>query len=142
MARPTWKGQISFGLVTVPVLMYTAVRSQDLTFRQINASTHARVRHKRVDADTGEEVQSHQILKGYEIARDSYVVVDPSELDRLAPKASGTIAIRDFVPTQQIDPIYYDTPYYLVPDGDMAVRPYGLPVAPWGEGTRRPSPLS
>jgi DNA end-binding protein Ku len=126
MARPTWKGQISFGLVTVPVQMYTAVRSQDLTFRQINASTHARVRHKRVDADTGEEVPTHDIQKGYEIAKDSYVVVDPAELDRLAPKASGTIDIRDFVPTQQIDPIYYDKPYYLVPDGDLAARPYEL----------------
>lgn len=126
MARPTWKGNISFGLVNVPIQMFTAVRKHDVNFRQIHASTKARVRRKRVDAETGEEVPNDEIVKGYEVGDGQYLVVDPEELEQLDPDRSRTVEIRDFVEVGDIDPIYFDRPYYLAPDGEGAARPYRL----------------
>lgn len=126
MARPTWKGNISFGLVNVPIQMFTAVRKHDVNFRQVHASTKARVRRKRVDAETGEEVPNDEIVKGYEVGDGQYLVVDPEELEQLDPDRSRTIEIRDFVEVGDIDPIYFDRPYYLAPDGEGAARPYRL----------------
>ncbi|MBW3619137.1 MAG: Ku protein [Actinobacteria bacterium] len=126
MARATWSGSISFGLVNVPVKLYTAVRSHDVHFTQLHEDTHARVRRKRVDEETGEEVPYEEIVKGYEVEDEQYVVVDPDELEELDPQASRLIDIRDFVEQAEIDPIYYDRPYYLMPDGEAAVKPYQL----------------
>jgi DNA end-binding protein Ku len=126
MARATWSGAISFGLVSVPVKLFTAVRSHTVHFTQLHKDTNARVRQKRVDEETGEEVAYADIVKGYEVAPDEYVVVDPDELDQLDPEASRLIDIRDFVDLREIDPIYYDRPYYLMPDGEAAVKPYRL----------------
>jgi DNA end-binding protein Ku len=126
MPRPTWKGSISFGLVNVPVQLFTAVRSQDIRFRQLHGKTHARVRQQRIDVETGEEVAYDELVKGYETADGSYVVVDPEELRQLDPEASELIDIHDFVDLADIDPIYYDRPYYLAPDGKAAAKPYRL----------------
>jgi DNA end-binding protein Ku len=126
VARATWSGAISFGLVTVPVQMFTAVRSQTLRFRQLHAETKAPVKQKRVDAETGEEVSYDDIVKGYEVPGGGYVVVDPAELAELDPDASRLVDIRDFVEQADIDPIYYDRPYYLAPDGEAAAKPYRL----------------
>ena len=126
MARSTWSGSISFGLVNVPVKLFTAVRSHDVHFTQLHEDTHARVRRKRVDEETGEEVPYDAIVKGYEVGPDQYVVVDPDELKELDPDASRLIDIRDFVDLRDIDPIYYDRPYYLMPDGEAAAKPYRL----------------
>ena len=126
MARATWSGSISFGLVNVPVKLFTAVRSHTVHFTQLHADTRARVRQKRVDEQTGEEVDYSDIVKGYEVAPDQYVVVDPDELAELDPDASRLIDIRDFVDLRDIDPIYYDRPYYLMPDGEAAAKPYRL----------------
>lgn len=126
MPRPTWKGHVSFGLVNVPVRMYTAVRSHDVRFRQVHAATRARVRHQRVDAETGEEVPPEEVVKGYELGDGQYLVVDPDELARLDPEKSRTIEIHDFVDVGDIDPVYFDRPYYLAPDGEAATRPYRL----------------
>jgi DNA end-binding protein Ku len=126
VARATWSGAISFGLVTVPVQMFTAVRSQTLRFRQLHAETKAPVKQKRVDAETGEEVSYDDIVKGYEVPGGGYVVVDPAELAELDPAASRLVDIRDFVEQAEIDPIYYDRPYYLAPDGEAAAKPYRL----------------
>ena len=126
MPRPTWKGSISFGLVTVPVTLHTAVRSHDVRFRQLNARTHNRVRQQRVDAETGDEVEHDDVVKGYETADGRYVVVDPEELRNLAPESSEMIDIRDFVDLADIDPVYYERPYYLAPDGKAAAKPYRL----------------
>ena len=128
MPRPTWKGTISFGLVSVPVRMYTAVRSHDVHFRQVHTTTNARVRRQRVDAETGEEVPTDEIAKGYELGDGRYLLVDPDELARLDPEKSRTIDIQDFVEVRDIDPIYFDRPYYLTPDGETAARPYRLLV--------------
>jgi DNA end-binding protein Ku len=126
MARPTWRGSISFGLVSVPVQLFTAVRSHDIRFRQLHAKTNARVRQQRVDVDTGEEVDYDDLVKGYETEDGRYVIVDPDELRQLAPEKSELIDIRDFVDLEEIDPVYYDRPYYLAPDGRAAAKPYRL----------------
>jgi DNA end-binding protein Ku len=126
MARPTWSGAISFGLVNVPVQLFTAVRSQTIRFKQLNPETGAPVKQKRVDASTGEEVAYRDLVKGYEVAEDRYIVVEPEELEQLDPKATRLIDIRDFVEQSQIDPVYYDRAYYLAPDGETAAKPYRL----------------
>ncbi|MBW3577307.1 MAG: Ku protein [Actinobacteria bacterium] len=128
MARATWSGYISFGLVTVPVKLYSAVRSHDVHFRQLHETTHARVRRRRVDEQTGEEVPYDEIVKGYPVDSDEYVVVDPEELEQLDPEARRTVDIQDFVELAEIDPIYYNSPYYLAPADESAFKPYDLLV--------------
>jgi len=125
MARSIWSGAISFGLVNVPVKLYTAVSRKTVRFHQLNANTGHRIQQKRVDSGTGEEVAYDDIVKGYELGRDRYVLVSPEELDALDPERTRTIDIEDFVDLEDIDPVYYDHPYYLVPDKGAA-KAYGL----------------
>jgi DNA end-binding protein Ku len=125
MARSIWSGAISFGLVNVPVKLYSAVSRKTVRFNQLNAETGNRIQQKRVDPDTGEEVSYDQIVKGFELTKDRYVVITPDELDALDPERTRTVDIEDFVDLADIDPIYYDHPYYLVPDKGAA-KAYGL----------------
>ena len=129
MPRAIWTGAISFGLVTVPVKMYSAVNRKTVRFHQLSGKTGARVAQKRVDPQNGDEVPYEAIVKGYELAPDRYVVIEPAELDTLQPEKTKTIEIEDFVELTQIDPIYYDHPYYLAP-GPGGAKPYpnGLPA--------------
>jgi DNA end-binding protein Ku len=115
MARAIWSGAISFGLVNVPVKMYSATQPKTVRFHQLSGKTGARIRQKRVDPSTDEEVPFEDIVKGYEITPDRYVVIQPEELDALDPKATRTIDIEEFVDLEEIDPIYYDHSYYLAP---------------------------
>ena len=126
MARPTWSGSVSFGLVTVPVELYTAVRPQTVRFRQLSRQTQAPVRQRLIDASTGEEVSRDDIVKGYELEDGRYVVVEPEELEELEPEASRLIRIHAYVEQDEIDPVFYDRAYYLAPDGEVARRPYQL----------------
>ncbi|MFO7776729.1 MAG: Ku protein [Nitriliruptoraceae bacterium] len=126
MARPTWSGAVSFGLVTVPVELYTAVRPQTVRFRQLSRQTQAPVRQRLVDASTGEEVDNSDIVKGYELEDGRFVVVEPEELEDLRPEASRLIRIHAYVEQRDIDPVFYDRAYYLAPDGEVARRPYQL----------------
>lgn len=125
MARSIWSGALSFGLVNVPVKLYSAVSRKTVRFHQLNEQTGNRIAQKRVDSQTGDEVAYEQIVKGYELGRDRYVVIEPDELEALDPARTRTIDIEDFVELDQIDPVYYDHPYYLVPDKGAA-KPYGL----------------
>jgi len=125
MARSIWSGAISFGLVNVPVKLYSAVSRKTVRFNQLNAETGNRIAQKRVDPETGEEVPFDQIVKGFELTKDRYVVVTPDELDALDPEKTRTVDIEDFVDLDEIDPVYYDHPYYLVPDKG-ATKAYGL----------------
>ena|SRR5215207_6462134 len=125
MARSIWSGAISFGLVNVPIKLYSAVSKKTVRFNQLNAETGARIAQKRVDATTGEEVPYEQLVKGYEIGRDRYVVITPDELESLDPEKTRTIDIEDFVDLADIDPLYFDHPYYLAPDKG-AEKPYRL----------------
>jgi DNA end-binding protein Ku len=115
MARAIWSGAISFGLVNIPVKLFSAVSKKTVRFHQIDAESGGRVRQKRVGPD-GDEIPYEQIVKGYEIGPDRYVTITPEELDGLAPEKTRTIDIEDFVDLDEIDPIYYDHPYYLAPD--------------------------
>jgi DNA end-binding protein Ku len=125
MPRSIWTGAISFGLVTVPVKLYSAVNRKSVRFNQLNGRTGSRIAQKRVDASTGEEVNYEDLVKGYEISSDRYVVIEPEELDSVQPAKTKTIDIEDFVDLADIDPIFYDHPYYLAPATGGA-KPYRL----------------
>jgi DNA end-binding protein Ku len=120
MPRSIWTGAISFGLVNVPVKLYSAVSSKSVRFHQLHAEDGGRVRQKRVCSVDGEEVSYDEIVKGYEIGPDRYVVIEPQELEALDPKATRSIDIEDFVSLDEIDPIYFDHPYYLAPNTGAA----------------------
>jgi DNA end-binding protein Ku len=125
MARSIWTGTISFGMVTIPVKLYSALNRKTVRFHQLSSKTGVRVAQKRVDSSTGEEVPYESIVKGYEIAPERYVVIEPGELEALEPKKTKTIEIEDFVELSEIDPILYDHPYYLAP-GPGGAKPYRL----------------
>jgi DNA end-binding protein Ku len=125
MARSIWSGAISFGLVNVPVKLFSAVSPKTVRFHQLNGETGNRIAQKRVDRETGEEVPYENLVKGYELTRDRYVVLTPDELDALDPEKTRSIDIEDFVEESEIDPLFYDHPYYLVPDKGAA-KAYGL----------------
>jgi DNA end-binding protein Ku len=120
-----WSGAISFGLVNVPIKLYSAVSRKTVRFHQLNGETGSRIAQKRVDSGTGEEVAYENIVKGYELTKDRYVLITPDELETLDPEKSRSIDIEDFVDLADIDPVYYDHPYYLVPDKGAA-KAYGL----------------
>jgi DNA end-binding protein Ku len=125
MPRSIWTGAISFGLVTVPVKMYSAVSRKSVRFHQLNKQTGVRIQQKRVDPTTGDEVRYEDIVKGFELTPDRYVVIEPGELEALDPKRTKSIEIEDFVALDEIDPIYFDHPYYLAP-GPGGAKPYRL----------------
>jgi DNA end-binding protein Ku len=127
MPRAIWSGSISFGLVNVPVKLYSAVHPQGLSFHQFQEGTNARVRNKRVSEKTGKEVSYEDIVKGYEVEKGQYVMVDPDELAEFNPRATRTVDIEDFVGLDEIDPIYYDHTYFLAPeDSEGARKAYAL----------------
>ena len=125
MPRAIWTGAISFGLVTVPVKVYSAINRKTVRFHQLSGKTGVKVVQKRIDPQTGDEVPYEDLVKGYELAPDRFVVIEPAELDTLEPTKTRTIEIEDFVQLSEIDPIYYDHPYYLVPATGGA-KPYRL----------------
>jgi DNA end-binding protein Ku len=125
MPRSIWTGAISFGMVSVPVKLYSAINRKSVRFHQLNGKTGVRIAQKRVDPSSGEEVAYEDIVKGYEIAPERYVLIEPGELEALEPKKTKTIEIEDFVELSQIDPVYYDHPYYLAP-GPGGAKPYRL----------------
>jgi DNA end-binding protein Ku len=127
MARAIWSGSISFGLLNVPVKLYSAVSKQTVRFRELREGDGSRIRHKRVAEDDGEEVPYEKIVKGYEITPDQYVIVSRDELEEIAPERTRAIEIKDFVDLDEIDPIYFEHPYYLGPDKG-AERAYQLLV--------------
>jgi DNA end-binding protein Ku len=120
MPRSIWRGAISFGLVNVPVKLYSAVSKKTVRFNQLHDADGVRIQQKRVCPADGEEVPYEHIVKGYEISPDRYVVVTSEELEALDPKKTRTIDIEDFVDLDEIDPLFYEHPYYLVPDTGAA----------------------
>ena len=125
MPRAIWSGAISFGLVNVPIKLVTATSQKDVRFHQLHDVDGARIQQKRVCSKDGEEVTLDHIVKGYEISRDRYVLITPEELDTLDPKSSRTIDIQDFVDLDEIDPVYFDSTYYMVPEKGAA-KAYAL----------------
>jgi DNA end-binding protein Ku len=129
MARPVWSGTISFGLVNVPVKAYTAVRDHDVHFHQLDKKSGARIRYKKVSEKSGREVADDNIEMGFEISEGRYVTFDKQELADLRPTSTRTIEVTDFVPLEEVDPIYYERTYWLAPDGDATARAYQLLLA-------------
>ncbi len=127
MPSAIWTGSISFGLVQVPVRMVGATKSKDVSFNQLEEGTGARIRYKKVSEATGEEVPADQIKRGYEVSKGRYVMIEPDELDVLRPKATHTIDIEEFVDLDEIDPVYFEQPYYLAPD-TRGIKAYKLLV--------------
>lgn len=127
MPRPTWSGAISFGLVNVPIKMFTAVRHKDVRFNQLHATDGVRIQQKRWCPQDEAEVPYEEIVKGYDLGGGRYVVIDPSELESLDPKANHAIDIEDFVDLDDVDPMYFDATYYLMP-GQGGEKAYKLLV--------------
>jgi DNA end-binding protein Ku len=124
MPRPVWSGTISFGLVAIPVKLFHGVSKKSVSFNQLDERTMSRIRLKKVSADTGEEVPEDHIVKGYEVSKGRYVVVDPDELEPFIPAATKSIDLEEFVDLTEIDPVYFDSPYIVAPD--KAPKPYVL----------------
>ena len=125
MPRPIWSGSISFGLVNVPVKLYSATSPKEVRFHMLHDKDSGRIQQKRVCSIDGEEVAWEHIVKGFEISKGRYVTVSKEELAAFDPKATRSIEIEDFVELSQIDPIFYESTYYLLPDRGAA-RPYEL----------------
>jgi DNA end-binding protein Ku len=122
-----WTGTVGFGLVQVPVRIVTATRSKDVSFNQLEEGTGARIRYKKVSDQSGEEVTPERIVKGYEFSKGRYVVVEAEEIASLQPKAQHTIEIEEFVDLSDIDPVFFEQPYYLQPD-EKGAKAYQLLV--------------
>jgi DNA end-binding protein Ku len=124
MPRPTWSGTISFGLVAIPVKLFHAVNRKSVSFNQLDERTMSRIRYRKVSDETGEEVPDEHIVKGFEVSKGRYVLVDPDELEPFIPAATRTVELEEFVDLAEIDPVYMDTAYYLAPDSNP--KPYVL----------------
>lgn len=125
MPRAIWSGAISFGLVNIPIKLYGAVSRKNVSFNQLDSRTGSRIKMKKVSAADGEEVPSEVIVKGYELSSGAYVTVGDDELAALDPEASRTIDIEEFVDLEDIDPLFYDSAYYVAPD-KATTKPYAL----------------
>src|SRR5579859_1688740 len=127
MPRAIWSGSVSFGLVNVPVKLTTAQSPKDVRFHQLHDADGARINQKRVCSADGEEVEYSSIVKGYDLGGGRYVVIEPEELASIDVEATRNIDIEEFVDLSEIDPVYFEKSYYLVPDG-RAEKPYALLV--------------
>jgi len=123
--RPIWTGAIGFGLVNIPVKIYSATESSTLDLDMLDKKDHSNIKFKRVNEKTGKEVQWANIVKGYKMPNDQYVVLEDKDFERASAKKSKTIEITEFVDEEQIETVYYETPYYLEPDKSGA-RAYAL----------------
>lgn len=124
MPRAIWSGSISFGLVNIPVKLFTAVSRKTVRFNQIDRKSGSRIRQKRVAGEDGHEVPPEDLAKGYEYTKGHYVIIEEDELAALDPEALRTIDIEEFVDLTEIDPLFYDSAYYLAPE--RAAKPYAL----------------
>jgi DNA end-binding protein Ku len=127
MPRPIWKGAISFGLVTIPVNLYSAVeRRETLSFHLLHKKDKSRIENKRICKEEGVEVPWSEVVKGYEYAKDEHVVVTDEDFARARVPATQTFDVRAFVPANEVEDLYFDEPYYLEPNGRAAVKAYAL----------------
>lgn len=123
--RPIWKGAISFGMVTIPVKLYTATEPKDVRLRMLCRRHEAPIQEKRVCTQGGEELAWEELVRGYEVSRGQFVVLDPDEIDAAKPESSTTIDIGDFVEAAEIDPVYFEKSYYLEPT-DVGAKAFSL----------------
>jgi DNA end-binding protein Ku len=131
-----WSGSLSLGLVTVPVELYPAVADHTVHFRQFERGTSDRIRNRRVNERTGDEVGQDEIVKGYDLGGGDYVLVEPEELDEVAPERSRRVDIEQFVDLAEVDPLYFDKTYWLKPAKEEFAKAYGLLLAAMDRGAR------
>jgi DNA end-binding protein Ku len=125
--RAYWKGYLKLSLVSCPVALYPATSDREkISFHQIHKQTGNRIRYKKVDADTGREVDNEDIVKGYEVAKGEYIDVEPEELEAVEIESKRVIEIEQFVPKEEIDELYINNPYYIVPDGDVGQQAFAV----------------
>jgi DNA end-binding protein Ku len=125
--RAYWKGYLKLSLVSCPVALFPASSEREkISFNQINKKTGHRIKYRKVDAETGEEVDSADIIKGYEVGKGEYIEIEPQELEAIAIESKRTIEIDEFVPKKEIDELYLNTPYYLVPDGEVGQQAFAV----------------
>jgi DNA end-binding protein Ku len=125
--RAYWKGYLKLSLVSCPIALYPATSEREkISFHQINKNTGNRIKYRKVDAETGDEVESADIIKGYEVGKGQYLEVNPEELEAIALESKRTIEIDEFVPKDQIDELYLNSPYYLVPEGDVGAEAFAV----------------
>ncbi|WP_216205425.1 non-homologous end joining protein Ku [Amycolatopsis aidingensis] len=136
MARPIWKGTLNFGLVTVPVQVFSATGDHTIHFRQFQRGTSDRVRYRRVNERTGEEVDHRDLVQGYDLGGGEYVQLEQSELAEIAPGRSRTIDIQSFVDPAEIDPVFFQKSYWLAPGEAEFARPYAVLAAAMAETGR------
>ena len=125
MPRAIWKGAVSFGMVSIPIKLFTATDDKDVSFHLLHRKDHARIRQQRWCPEDDAVVEWNDVVRGYEIAPDQYVVMEPEDFDKVPVDTTHTIEITDFVPLEQIDPIYYQRTYYLEPEKTGA-KPFAL----------------
>ena len=125
MARPIWRGAISFGMVAIPVKLYTATESKDVSFRQLHREDNSRVRQLRWNANLDKEVPYDEIVRGYEYEKDRYVILEDEDFEKLPLPTKQAVAIQAFVKLEEIDPVFYERAYYLEPD-DAGKKPFAL----------------
>jgi DNA end-binding protein Ku len=125
--RAYWKGYLKLSLVSCPVAMYPATSEREkISFHQLHKQSGNRIRYKKVDADTGEEVENTDIIKGYEISKGEYIEIEPEELEAVEIESKRVIDIQQFVPKADIDELYINNPYYLVPDGEVGQQAFAV----------------
>ena len=126
MARSIWNGSISFGLVNIPINLFSATESHRVGFHEVEHGTTSRIRYKRVSEASGREVPWEKIDKAFEVRKGRYVILSDEELQAAEPHKSHTIEVERFVPLAEIDPVNWDQTYYVAPDGESAAKAYGL----------------
>jgi len=125
--RAYWKGYLKLSLVSCPIALFPATSEREkISFHQINKQTGHRIKYRKVDADTEEEVDTDNIVKGYQVGKDQYLEIDPEELEAIAIESKRTIEIDEFVPKKEIDELYLNSPYYIVPDGDVGQQAFAV----------------
>jgi DNA end-binding protein Ku len=125
--RAYWKGYLKLSLVSCPIALYPATSEREkISFHQLNQKTGNRIKYRKVDADTGDEVESSDIIKGYEVGKGEYLELDPEELEAIAIESKRTIEIDEFVPKDEIDELYLNNPYYIVPDGEVGQQAFAV----------------
>jgi DNA end-binding protein Ku len=124
MVRAIWTGTISFGLISIPIKLYTAVRNKAISFNQLDDRNMGRIRYQKVSEATGEEVPSEFITKGFEISKGRYLLVDPDELAPFVPLNTKTVEVQEFVALDAIDPVFFETTYWVAPH--LSQKPYAL----------------
>ena len=135
MPRAIWSGAISFGLINIPVKLYSGVSQRTVRFNQLDPTNMARIRNQKVNAETGEPVDTSELVRGFEVSKGNYVVVTDDELAALQPRATHTIDLEEFVELDEVDPVYFDGAFHVAP-GPGAAKPYALLVEALEESGR------